>query len=379
MKSGVIAATALACLAATIDETQAQTADKQRPPQQRSAREQMREQINDNVVYLMGGGLGAVYVVIAHDVSVVVNESQTVRVLPVIGGAGVQNVRDVVFLRGIDLGVTNVLTLNHLKATGELGPNLDQQVAYITPLFPETMQIVARPEYNKIEELKGKKVAFNNKGSATAQFAPVVFKTLGIEVQELNMGQGDAIEKMKTGEIDATVCTCPVPIPAFQGIKADLGFKFLPVPYTQALEENYYPAKITAEEHSNLIAKESAGVETIATSSVLISFNWPRGSIRYNRIARFVDAMFTRFDGFRKPPRHPLWSTVNLAGTVRGWQRFPAAQDWLDKVNQEDTATLRTSFARFVATKQTGSDKDGVAGQERLFKEFLEWARTNRK
>ena len=64
---------------------------------------------------------------------------------------------------------------------------------------------------------------------------------------------------------------------------------------------------------------------------------------------------------------------------MRGWQRFPAAQEWLDKVNQQDTAALRTSFNRFVATKQAAGEKDGVAGQERLFKEFLDWARTNRK
>ncbi len=378
MKPVIVGVAALACLAATFDASLAQTGEKQRPTQ-RPAREQLREQINDNVVYVMGGQLGAAYVVIAHDVSVVVNESQTLRVLPVIGGAAVQNVRDVVFLRGIDLGVTNVLTLNALKASGELGANLDQQIAYITPLFPETMQVLVRPEINKIEDLRGKKVSFNSKGSGTAQFAPLVFKTLGIEVQELNMGQGDAVEKMRNGEIEATVCTCPVPIPAFPGLKADLGFKLLPIPYTQALEENYYPAKIAPEEYPNLIAKDSGGVETIATSSVLISFNWPRGSIRYTRIAKFVESMFSNFDSFRKPPRHPLWSTVNLAGTVRGWQRFPAAQEWLDKVNQQDTAALRTSFNRFVATKQAAGEKDGVAGQERLFKEFLDWARTNRK
>jgi hypothetical protein len=72
----------------------------------------------------MGGQLGAAYVVIAHDISVVVNDGDSLRVLPVIGGAAVQNLRDVVFLRGIDLGVTNLLTLNQMKASRELGANL---------------------------------------------------------------------------------------------------------------------------------------------------------------------------------------------------------------------------------------------------------------
>jgi len=89
MKSVIVGVAAVACLAATFDASLAQTGEKQRPTQ-RPAREQLREQINDNVVYVMGGQLGAAYVVIAHDVSVVVNESQTLRVLPVIGGAAVQ-------------------------------------------------------------------------------------------------------------------------------------------------------------------------------------------------------------------------------------------------------------------------------------------------
>lgn len=351
----------------------AQTTDKQRAAF--SPREKYREQVNQNVLYLMGGQLGAAYVVIAHDISVVVNDGDNLRVLPVIGGAAVQNLRDVVFLRGIDLAVTNVLTLNQMKASGELGANLDKQVSYITPLFPEAMQILVRPGINTMQDLKGKKVSFNSKGSGTAQFAPVVFKTLGVEVEELFMPQGDAIEKMRNGEIEATVCTCPVPIPTFPNVKPEWGFKLLPVPYAQALEDNYYPARIASDEYPNLIPKD-ASVETIATSSVLISFNWQQGSIRYNRIAKFVDAMFSKFDDFRKPARHPLWHSVNLAGTVRGWQRFPAAQEWLDKVNRGNTASLRTNFTRFLGEKQA-PERD-AASQEKLFQNFLEWTR-NRK
>jgi TRAP transporter TAXI family solute receptor len=372
MRFAVAAALGFACLAAGADMGLAQT-EKRGPL---TPREKYREQVNENVLYLMGGQLGAAYVVIAHDISVVVNDGDNLRVLPVIGGAAVQNLRDVVFLRGIDLGVTNLLTLNQMKASGELGANLDKQVAYITPLFPEALQILVRPGITKMEDLKGKKVSFNSKGSGTAQFAPIVFKTLGVEVEELFMPQGDAIEKMRNGEIEATVCTCPVPIPTFPNVKQEWGFKLLPVPYTQALEENYYPARIGSEEYPNLIPKDTS-IETIATSSVLISFNWQPGSIRYNRIARFVDAMFSKFENFRKPPRHPLWHSVNLAGTVRGWQRFPAAQEWLDKVNQGNTAALRTNFNRFLNEKQA-NDRDSAASQEKLFQNFLEWTRNRR-
>ncbi len=374
-------ATALACLVATFDIASAQTGAKQRPLP-RPERERYREQLNENVVYLMGGQLGAALVVVAHDISVVVNDGDNLRVLPVLGGGAAQNLRDVVFLRGIDLGITTLLSLNHAKASGEFGPNLDQQVSYITSLFPEIVQILARPENKSIEDLRGKKVSFNTKGSATALFAPGVFKTLGIDVQEFTMPQGDAVEKMRNGEIDATVCTCPVPLPGFTNAKAEYGFKLIPVPYTAALEESYYPAKVMPEDYPNLMAKDSAGIDTIASSNVLISFNWPRNTARYNRVAKFVDALFTKFDDLQKAPRHPGWKSVNLAAKVRGWQRFPAAQEWIDKsekAEKTETAALRTSFERFIASKRSATEKDPVVAQERLFKEFMDWARVNRR
>ncbi|HEU4377512.1 MAG TPA: TAXI family TRAP transporter solute-binding subunit [Hyphomicrobiaceae bacterium] len=367
MKAVCVGALLLSCVVPATEMAHAQSSEPIRLAQQQRAtntpREQLREQMNENVVNLMGGQLGAVYIVIAHDISVAVNDGNNMRVLPVVGGAGVQNIRDVVFLRGVDLGVTNILSLNKLKETGELGPNLDQQVAYIAPLFNETMQVVARPEINRVEDLRGKRVAVNSAGSATAEFAPAVFKSLNVEVQTLTLPQGDALEKMQAGEIHATVCTCPIPIPAYSNVKAASGFKLLSIPYTPALERaTYYPAAIKASEYPNLIPADGK-VETIATSAVLISFNWQRGSIRYNRLARFTDAFFSKFDNLLQPARHPLWKTVNLAATIPGWQRFSAAQEWLDKNSQ------RAASAK--------SAKEETA--ERLFRQFLEWQRTNKQ
>ena len=336
--------------------------------------------MNENVVFLMGGRLGAGLIVMASDISIAVNDGDNMRVLPVVGGAGVQNVRDVVFLKGVDLGITNVLTLNKLKETGELGPNLDQQVAYIAALFNETMQVVARPEINTIQDLRGKRVSFHTAGSATAEFAPVVFKMLNIDVQVLNMTQGDALQKMRTGELEATVCTCPAPIPDYTNLKSESGFKLVSVPYTPALEKaSYYPASIKASEYPSLVP-EGSKVETIAVSNVLISFNWQPGSIRYNRLAKFTDAFFSKFENLLQPPRHPLWKTVNLAATIPGWKRFPAAQEWLDNAKKEQGAALKGNFRKFIDEKasQLKEDTTDPAVRERLFKQFMEWSQASK-
>jgi uncharacterized protein len=65
-------------------------------------------------------------------------------------------------------------------------------------------------------------------------------------------------------------------------------------------------------------------VNTLAVGTVLGAYKWPPKTERYNRIARFVDAFFSKFDEFQKPPRHPKWREVNLAAGLANWKRFPA-------------------------------------------------------
>ncbi len=234
-----------------------------------SPREQIKQRVNDNVLFLMGGQPGATFSQLAHDISVVVEDGNNLRVLPVLGGAAVQNVEDVLYLRSIDMALTTQEAMNYLKATGELGPHLEQQLTYIATLFPNPLQILARAGAKNITDLSGKKVNFNNKGSATAQFVPNIFKKLGVDVQEFYMAQGDAMEKLRRGEIDATICSCPTPVPAFANVRPEWGLRFVTVPYERSVQATYLPASISKEDYPTLIDEE---VETIAAITVLVSF-----------------------------------------------------------------------------------------------------------
>ena len=334
-----------------------------------SPRDQIRQRVNDNVLFLMGGQPGATFSQLAHDISVVVEDGNNLRVLPVVGGAAVQNVEDVLFLRNIDMGLTTRETLNYLKDTGELRTNLTQKLTYIAALFPNPLQILARSGAISIKDLSGKKVNFNNKGSATAQFVPKLFKALGIDVQEFYMPQGDALEKLRRGEIDATVCSCPTPVPAFANVRPDWGLRFVSVPYEKSIQESYLPASIGNEDYPTLIAKEDK-VDTIAATTVLISYNWPKGTVRYERTAKFVNASYSRLSEFYKPPRNPLWKSVNLAATIPGWTRFPAAEEWLRNWLAIQAKGEEADFKQFMSEQAT---KPSTERTERLFQEFQTW------
>jgi uncharacterized protein len=332
-------------------------------------REQLRERVNENVLFLMGGQPGATFLQLAHDISVVVNDGNNLRVLPVVGGAAIENVEDVLYLRSIDMAMTTQETLNYLKTSGELGPHLEQRVTYIATLFPNPLQILARSGAKSIKDLRGKKVNFNNKGSATAQFVPAIFKTLGIAVQEFYMPQGDALEKLRSGEIDATICSCPTPVPAFATVKPEWGLQFVTVPYEGALEASYLPGSISNDDYPNLIDKKER-VDTISANTVLISFNWPKDSVRYNRTAKFVNAFFSKFSELQKPPRHPLWKTVNLAATIPGWTRFPPAEEWLANWRAGLAKNEEVAFKQFMSEQP---EKKSTEQREQLFRDFQVW------
>ena len=100
-----------------------------------STRQQNKQRVNDNVLFLMGGQPGATFNQIANDISVVLGDGNNLRVLSVDGGAAVQNVADVLFLRNIDMALSTQETLNYLKESGELGTNLTQKLTYIAALF----------------------------------------------------------------------------------------------------------------------------------------------------------------------------------------------------------------------------------------------------
>ena len=90
------------------------------------------------------------------------------------------------------------------------------------------------------------------------------------------------------------------------------------------LEPSEYPGLIKPDER----------VATIAVPTVLVAFNWPANSNRYQRVARLVDNLFSRIDRLQAPGFDPKWKSINLAATVPSLTRFPAAQQWLDRQNR---------------------------------------------
>jgi TRAP-type uncharacterized transport system substrate-binding protein len=350
----------------------AQTRQKSAAPAKAAAfsHQDEREKVNQNLLMLLGGTLGGPWIQMAQDVAVTVSDGDNLRVIALAGGGAKSNLRDVLLARGVDLGITRLDVINDAKASGEFGPHLERRLSYITPLAVDMLQVLGRPEVNSLQDLNGKKVNIYPKGSIASN----VFKTLGIHVDEVNLAITDSVQQMRTGEVYASACVCSVPIPAFAAVGKDMGFKVLEVPYAAALEQSFLPASLSSELYPNQIEKD-AKVQTIGTQLLLVTYSWTPGTDRYRKVEKFVEAFFSSFDKMRQPPRHPSWRQVNLSASVSGWQRFPAAKQWLDRQAAEPAAQVRgPDVAKTPAQAAKAAPRD-PATQERLFKEFLEWSR----
>jgi hypothetical protein len=148
------------------------------------------------------------------------------------------------------------------------------------------------------------------------------------------------------------------------------------VPYAKGLEDEYYPATLTHDDYPALIPA-GGRVDTMSVCAVLVSFNWPTDSVRYAKIAKFVDRFFSNFDAFLAAPRHPKWREVNFAATLEGWKRSPLAQRWIDRAKAASTDSVsRSHFDAFLA-QASGGRTTPISDAERadLFRAFLEWNR----
>lgn len=357
---------------------QAATGAKKAPlPLNPSARHAaLTEQLNQNTVTVISGNPNGTYIYLAYDMSAVLDDGNDLRVLPIIGKGGYQNVMDTLHLRGVDLCITQANIMSYLKKTGEFGTSIDQRLAYIARLYNEEMHILAGPGINRVQDLNGKKVNFSDVGSGTQFSTRLILELLGIRAIEINVGQADGYQMVKSGAIAATVLIAGKPTGSFGKFKLEPGMTLLPVPYTEALEQDYLPAKLTSEDYPNLIPKGSS-IDTVAIPSVLAVYNWARDTDRYRRVAQFIDAFFTKFPEFQKAPRHVKWKETNLSATLRGWKRFPAAEEWLARAPQRTaiatTVTIDPTVVRTQAAKAAPNDP---AEQERLFQQFMEWSRT---
>src|SRR6266702_2116971 len=164
------------------------------------------DRLNSNTVTIMTGTIAGTYVQFGADLASALDNGDQLRVLPIIGRGSVQGVADILFLKGVDLGIVRSDTLDYLEKRGYAN-NIKKQFTFITKLYNEEMHVLA----------------------------PKSIRTLADLEQRL------AYEKLKKGEIDAMISVQGKPSKFNSGVK-DENLHFVPVDYAKSLQPDFLAA-----------------------------------------------------------------------------------------------------------------------------------------
>jgi TRAP transporter TAXI family solute receptor len=361
--------------------------------------EEKRRQANDIAVNIVVSGLSCTCARFAEDIRNVVNDLRPdgIRVLPVLGVGGLQNLNDVLFLKGIDMGVVDEDNLQLLKKRDPvLYANIEQRVQYITKLYNSEFHVLARNDINTYEDLRGKKVSFNQKDSQTEVTAEIVFKMLNIDVERSNYDNDEAIKKLRNGEISAMIILSGAPQSALVKLTSEDGVHFLPLDKqslpghnVDAVLNHYLPIELTHDEYPALIP-QGISVPTVGNRALLVTYAWPENSPRYNRLAKFVQEFFGKIDQFQDVARHPKWREFNAQAEIPGWTRFKPAADWIAENRRITMAQgngtplsgdMKTALEQYVAQHVATTGQKALSDNERevLFGKFMQFLATQNR
>jgi TRAP-type uncharacterized transport system substrate-binding protein len=311
----------------------------------------------------------------------VLDDDATIRVLPVLGKGPVRNVVDVLYLKSIDMGVVTTDVPEFYKLQYRIA-DVTSKLKYIAKLYHNEVHVIARASIQSIFDLEGKKIVAPTDVGYYA--AKVIFSRLNIKPASIDNQTDDArsIQKIVDGEADAYIVSTGKVFPLARNLikNEDRALHLVPIPYDRRLQDLYLPTTLSSEEYPNLLSPGQT-INTIAASQLLVTYDWPENSERYARVARFVDAFFSKIDEFQKPPRHPKWSESSIVAAIPGWQRFKASEDWLAAHNLTPPTTRsvdadRMKFERFLLDKRI-PDASDPEKREALFRRFLEWQKRN--
>jgi TRAP transporter TAXI family solute receptor len=338
----------------------------------------IKDKRNAWTVGVAGGLMSGTYMTFANELARALDDGDNLRILPIVTYGAASNIDDLLYLRGVDVAVTQSDVFEYFKTERKIW-NLNNRIHYIIRLPVSEVHILARRDIKSLEDLRGKKVSFGPAGAGSSLTGTIIFQRLGIQVEQLNIDEVTGMQKLKSGEIAAMIRLVGKPIGFFANIPADANLHLLPIPFSKKFADYYTIGEFTKDQYPNLIPDGQTKVDTIAVPAVLAAFNWSKGSERQKKIERVVERMFANWSKFQKPPFHPKWRDVNLAATVPGWTRLEASERELQKLEASQPATnassnLNREFQAYLKGADAKRDAQRTPqSREALFAEFLAW------
>lgn len=274
-----------------------------------------------------------------------------------------------------DLADFAIVSFDTLAVGVKYAPDWPQRAPIVARLAPETIEVVAPKEVKSIGDLHGKTVSFGDPDGATGVTARLLFSRLGVTVNPTYEPLTDALDALAAGKRGAVVVMGAKDAHALESFGGDGRYHVVAIPWAPALEQVYAPARVAAADRPNLVAANDS-VETVAEPMALIALDATAGSPRSDALGRTTRVFFDSYDAFLSADRDGHWRDVNLAADASvpnaAWERFAAAQGWLDERKTPTDASLDA----FRASAKSAADASGgpkAEDSDRLYDDLTRW------
>ncbi len=275
---------------------------------------------DQDVVGVISGSVTGTYARFAHQMSLVV-DSEDLRVLPMMGKGSQQNVKDLLFLNGVDVAIVQSDVLDFYKSNNTI-PGLEDSIRYIGKLYNEEIHVVVPKGTRALKALEGGLVAVGGSGSGTEMTAVTLFDALDIEIVPVNASNAEALQQVSEGNLDAAVFVVGKPSSLLQSVAAADNLTLLPIELPKSIQGSYFETAFSGQDYPNLI-DQGISQPTIAVGAVLAVFNWREGTSRHKAVSAFVDRLDDALRVLQDDSiYHPKWKEVDLSVDVPGWTRF---------------------------------------------------------
>ena len=235
-----------------IDVANAQTIPKS--IQQGGSDAVIKQRKNAWTVGIAGGLIDGTYMRFADELGKVLDDGDNLRVLPMVSYGAASNLDDLLYLRGVDLAVTQSDVFEYFR-TERKTSNLQNRVHFMLRLPIAELHILAKTDIRSVEDLRGKRVNFGPAGSGSSLTGTIVFQRLGVQVEQVLIDQQSALQKLQSGEVAALVRVVGKPVDFFTKIPSNSGLHLIPIPFTSTFADYYTAGEFEAKDYPLLVRR----------------------------------------------------------------------------------------------------------------------------
>ena len=282
---------------------------------------QTNQVLEDPVIRILGADLDSDVSEILLDVAEVTSDETDIRVLSIIGDGSINNLNDLLYLRGIDAAMVQSDVLSSYREKSAVR-NLEQKLVYVAQLGTTVGHLLAQKSNATIYDLAGKKIYVGEPSSSSFVSAVSILEDLDIDAEIVhNLNYPEALDYLKAGTLDAVFWMEIPPIDLLSLVQPADALHLIHIP-TQDIDSSIYNTQeLTADDYS--IIPEEAPVQTAAAKVALVAYDWPRDHPRYAKMKRFSEILRNKEDVLRDSDYHRSFRSADFFSDIEeSWRLF---------------------------------------------------------